>query len=235
MNPLQSQPRSHPPVTEAASAATALPDLTQHEIEALRTRYNLADAHTHQRQSDRQRGIIADLPKLWYEAERGLQATSEQRFTEAFFRLQRQPTALARNKTMLSYAASISTMVVGMFLKQRHMAVTLIEPCFDNLYDVLANLDVAAYPIDESALHAADRIYQELERRVRTDALFLVDPNNPTGFTLLRHGRRGFEEVVRFCKDQQKVLVLDFCFASFTLFDSAVTRFDVYELLENSG
>ncbi|MEU5425654.1 pyridoxal phosphate-dependent aminotransferase [Streptomyces olivoreticuli] len=213
----------------------ALVDLTQHEIQALRTEFNLADAHTHQRQSASQRQIVERLPQLWYEAEEGLQETYEQRFVDAFFRLHRQPTALARKKTMLSYAASISTMVVGMYLKRRRMAVTLIEPCFDNLYDVLANMGVPLHPVDESAFADPDRIYQELKRRVRTDALFLVDPNNPTGFSLLKHGRKGFEEVVRFCKDHGKLLVIDFCFASFTLFDPDVARFDMYELLENSG
>ncbi|MGW4566355.1 pyridoxal phosphate-dependent aminotransferase [Streptomyces sp. NPDC004561] len=212
-----------------------LTDLTQHEIQALRTRFNLADAHTHQRQSATQHDIVSRLPELWYEAENGLQATYEQRFTESFFRLHGQRTALERGKTMLSYAASVSTMVVGMYLRRRRMSVTLVEPCFDNLYDVLDNMGVPLYPVDESALHDPDRIYAELKRRVRTDALFLVDPNNPTGYTLLQHGRRGFEEVVRFCKDHDKLLILDFCFASFTLFGSELERFDVYELLESSG
>ncbi|CCB73123.1 MULTISPECIES: aminotransferase class I/II-fold pyridoxal phosphate-dependent enzyme [Streptomycetaceae] len=223
----------HPQATPAPGAP--LLDLTQHEIQALTMKYNLADAHTHQRQSASQQSIVSRLPQLWYEAEEGLQATYEKRFTEAFFQLHRQPTALVKNKTMLSYAASISTMVAGMFLKKERLAVTLIEPCFDNLYDVLANMDVPLYPIDESVFYDVDRIYPELERRVRTDALFLVDPNNPTGFSLLRHGRKGFEEVVRFCKDHDKLLLIDFCFASFTLFEPELARFDMYELLENSG
>lgn len=225
----------HSTTRTTAEPGQELLDLTQHEIQALRTKFNLADAHTHQRQSASQHRIVSRLPELWYEAEEGLQATYEQKFLQAFFRLHRQPTALARNKTLLSYAASISTMVVGMYLKRQRMAVTLVEPCFDNLYDVLANMDVPLYPIDESALHDPDRIYAELKRRVRTDALFLVDPNNPTGHTLLQHGRRGFEEVVRFCKDHNKLLVIDFCFASFTLFDAELARFDIYELLESSG
>lgn len=212
-----------------------LVDLTQHEIQALRTEFNLADAHTHQRQSLSQHKIVEQLPQLWYEAEEGLQETYERRFTEAFFRLHGQPTALTKGKTLLSYAASISTMVAAMFLKQRRMAVTLVEPCFDNLHDVLANVGVPLYPIDESALTDPDTIYSELKRRVRTDALFLVDPNNPTGYSLLAHGRKGFEEVVRFCRDHGKLLVIDFCFAAFTLFDPKHARFDVYELLENSG
>src|ERR1044071_6025093 len=40
-----------------------------HEIAALRTRFNLADAHTHQNQSASQRRIIENLPNLWYSAD----------------------------------------------------------------------------------------------------------------------------------------------------------------------
>jgi aspartate/methionine/tyrosine aminotransferase len=212
-----------------------LVDLTQHEIQALRTELNLADAHTHQYQSPSQRRIVAQLPALWYEAEEGLQETYENRLIEAFFRLHRQPTVLMKGKTLLSYSASISTMVAAMFLKRQRAAVTLIEPCFDNLHDVLANMGVPLYPIDESALADPDMIYSELTRHVRTDALFLVDPNNPTGHSLLAHGRKGFEEVVRFCRDHGKILVIDFCFAAFTLLDPKLARFDIYELLESSG
>lgn len=56
---------THPSPT---SPDNQLLDLTQHEIQALRTRFNLADAHTHQQQSDSQREIVARLPELWYEA-----------------------------------------------------------------------------------------------------------------------------------------------------------------------
>jgi aspartate/methionine/tyrosine aminotransferase len=210
-------------------------DLTQHEIQALKMKLNLADAHTHQRQSPGQREIVAALPDLWYEAEQGLQADFERRFVEAFFLLHGQHTALEKSKTMLSYAASISTMVAAMYLKRQRMSVTLIEPCFDNLHDILANMGVPLYPIDESAFDQVDSIYDTLRAQVKTDALFLVDPNNPTGSSLMRHGRKGFEEVVRFCRDHDKLLLIDFCFAAFTLFDEHAQRFDVYELLENSG
>lgn len=209
-------------------------DLTQHEIRALKTDLNLADAHAHQSQSTGQRGIVGLLPDLWYEAEQGKQADFERAFTDAFFRLHGQRTALAKNKALLAYAASISTMVAAMYLKRQRMSVTLIEPCFDNLHDVLANMGVPLYPIDESSFADVDRIYDNLRALVKTDTLFLVDPNNPTGSSLLQHGRKGFEEVVRFCRDHNKLLLLDFCFASFSLF-SENPRFDMYELLEDSG
>ncbi|MEU5692582.1 pyridoxal phosphate-dependent aminotransferase [Actinosynnema sp. NPDC020468] len=210
-------------------------DLTQHEILALKTRFNLADAHTHQRQSASQEQIVASLPQRWHEAEEGLQSFYEKRFIEAFFRLHQQPGVAELNKTFLSYAASISTMVAAMFLKQRNLSVTLIEPCFDNLVDLLKNMQVEVRPIDESNLHDPVSIYDNLVRNVHTDALFLVDPNNPTGFSLLKDGRTGWEEVIRYCVDHNKVLLIDHCFASFALADEKVGRIPIYDLLESSG
>ncbi len=218
-----------------ASAAQGLLDLTQHEILGLTKAFNLSDAHTHQRQSHTQREIVAALPTLWYRAEDALQIESEQAFVDAFFRLHGQPTALEKNRALLSYAASISTVIVGMYLRQRRLSVTLIEPCFDNLHDVLDNAGVPIVSIEERCFEDPSTIYENLEQHVRTDALFLVDPNNPTGFSLLQHGREGLEEVVRFCRDHNKILLLDFCFAAFALADPGVERFDVYALLEESG
>ncbi|MGW1073364.1 pyridoxal phosphate-dependent aminotransferase [Streptomyces sp. NPDC002537] len=209
-------------------------DLTQHEIEALKTRFNLADAHTHQNQSPGQQEIVAALPALWYEAENTRQADLENRFKEVFFRLHGQNSVRAES-TMLSYAASISTLVAGMYLKRHDISVSLVEPCFDNLPDVLHNVGVHPVPVPEDALHDVDRIYERLAASVETDALFLVDPNNPTGFSLLSHGRKGFEEVVRFCVDHDKLFVIDLCFAAFALADPRFGRFDLYELLDTSG
>ncbi|MGW0538513.1 pyridoxal phosphate-dependent aminotransferase [Streptomyces sp. NPDC003032] len=209
-------------------------DLTQHEIQALKTRFNLADAHTHQQQSPGQREIVEALPALWYEAEETRQADLEDRFKEVFFRLHGQNSVRAES-TMLSYAASISTLVAGMYLRRNEISVSLVEPCFDNLPDVLRNVGVHPVPIPEDALHDADRIYDRLAEAVTTDALFLVDPNNPTGFSLLSHGRKGFEEVVRYCVDHDKLFVVDLCFAAFALADPRFGRFDLYELLDTSG
>jgi aspartate/methionine/tyrosine aminotransferase len=210
-------------------------DITQHEIDALTRRHNLADAHTHQRQSPTQRRIVESLPRLWYEAEEQLQRDLEQRFTTAFFTLHRQPTALTTGRPLLSYAASISTVVVATYLMQRRMSVSLIEPCFDNLHDLLRNQGVPLRPLREELLADVDRIYDNLCKEVTTDALFLVDPNNPTGFTLLTEGRPAFEEVIRFCVDRGKLLIIDRCFASFALMDAGSKTFDIYELLESSG
>ena len=90
----QGSPMSHEITTTARSRSTAIDtcevlpdaarfvDLTQHEIQALKTRHNLADAHTHQRQSLSQDKIVQRLPDLWYESEDNRQDHYERRFLE---------------------------------------------------------------------------------------------------------------------------------------------------------
>lgn len=209
-------------------------DLTQHEIRALKTKYNLADAHTHQRQSPSQEKIIEQLPSLWYQAEEDQQSYFESRLIDAFFLLHRQPTARLLGRTMLSYSASVSTIVAAMYLKQRNMSVALIEPCFDNLTDLMRNMGVPLTPLPEELLRDTGRIRQRLDAEIDADAIYLVDPNNPTGFSLLSDGRAGFEAVIEHCVEHHRLLMIDLCFASFALCDGT-GRIDIYEMLESSG
>lgn len=220
---------------EPTPGLDGLADITQHEILALRTEYNLADAHTHQRQSMTQRNIVARLPQLWYESEQTTQHALEQRFIRKFFTLHRQDTAMTLNRTMLFYAASIAMMAIATFVMRRRMTVSLIDPCFDNLHDILANMHVPLLPLKEEILTSGPGLYARLENTVTGDVIALVDPNNPTGASLLTRGGKAFEELVRFCKDHGKILMVDLCFASFALMDTQHGRCDVYALLERSG
>src|SRR5687767_13529461 len=56
----------HATKKKPGGAAPVKQDITQHEIAALQTRFNLADAHTHQSQSATQRRIVENLPHLWH-------------------------------------------------------------------------------------------------------------------------------------------------------------------------
>lgn len=210
-------------------------DLTQHEIVALRTQHNLADAHTHQKQSPSQRAIVEALPTLWFEAEQSTQYHFEQKFIEAFFELHGQKGVAAMNRTLLAYAASVSMVIIGMYLKRRNLTVSLIEPCFDNLADLLKELQVGLSPLPEDVLADPSTMYENLVATVKTDVVCIVDPNNPTGFTMLAHGEKSFTELIRYCVDHQKTLIMDFCFASFALCDPNVGRIPIYDLLEASG
>lgn len=211
-------------------------DITQHEIAALRTRFNLADAHTHQSQSASQRRIIENLPNLWYSAENHSQYQSEQEFIDTFYRCHRQYRALERkHEIYLVYAASIGMHITATYLQKKRYKVGLIEPCFDNLHDLMKHMEIPMAPLHESLFGEPSRIYRNLEDHARElDAIVLVDPNNPTGFSLLSPCNDAFREVVRFCVDHDKLLILDLCFAAFIL-ASGQPRCDVYAILEDSG
>ena len=210
-------------------------DITQHEIEALKTEFNLADAHTHQSQSISQRKIVENLPELWYSAEKSTQHQCEQEFIEKFYSSHGQHTALKRkDEIYLVYAASISMHITATYLMQNDMNVGLIEPCFDNLHDLMKHMHLPLSPLDESLFSDSNKIYGNLvQHALGLDAIFIVDPNNPTGFSIFSDSTESFCELIRFCKDFNKLLIMDFCFSAFIKV-SGGSRFDVYELLENS-
>ena len=219
----------------------AYKDITQHEIKAMKAEYNLADAHTRQSQSPTQREIVERLPELWYESEKTNQHEMEERFIHAFFHSQRQTTALT-TPTMLVYASSIAMVMIANFLALKKMSVSLLEPCFDNIYDILHNMDISIdKPLNEEWLHDPDAIYQNLTENVNADAVFIVEPNNPTGFTLegttqtVNERKNSYLELIRYAKDHSKLLIFDFCFSSFLLEDAESASFDVYKELDQSG
>ena len=212
-----------------------LNDITQHEIEALKHVYNVSDAHTHQSQSNTQRTIVERLPELWYESEQTRQYDMEQKFLNNFFRVRKQPVAMRNNNSLLVYAASIAMAIAANYLMKKRMTVGLLHPCFDNIVDLLKHMEVPLKPVEEQWFHDPSKIYENLDKHIESDSIFIVDPNNPTGFTLFDFGREGWKELIRFAKDRKKLLIFDFCFASFLLSHKTIELFDVYEMLEDSG
>lgn len=210
-------------------------DITQHEIEALKFEYNLADAHTHQSQSPTQKKIVERLPELWFEAENTKQYDMEQKFIKTFFRVQRRHKALEPNNALLIYAASIAMVITANYLLKRKMSIGLMEPCFDSIHDILKHMQIKMEPLKEEWLYDENKIYENLEKNIKADSLFIIDPNNPTGFTLFAKSKKAYQELLRFAKDKNKLLIFDFCFASFMLPDVNLDVFDLYELLEESG
>jgi len=211
-------------------------DITQHEIEALKIRFNLADAHTHQSQSKKQQEIVSSLPELWYLSEEKTQYQCEQDFIDVFYRFHGQNTALARREDIyLVYAASIGMHITATYLKKYNLSVGLIEPCFDNLHDLMKHMKIPMSPLKESLFSDINKVYQNLmQHAITVDAIVLVDPNNPTGFSIFNGSDEAFLEVVRFCVYFNKTLILDFSFSAF-IKASGGERYDIYAILENSG
>jgi aspartate/methionine/tyrosine aminotransferase len=216
--------------------ARVLEDITQHEITALKTRHNLADAHTHQNQSRTQADIVRKLPQLWQRAQTLTQYESEQAFIKAFYQFHGQHHALKRSDEIyLVYAASVAMHITATFLRKHDMSVALIEPCFDNLHDLLKHMEVPMTPLPEAILADPTQVYRLLEKTASSvDAIFLVDPNNPTGTSMFAEGPETFIEVAKYCRDHDKILILDFCFASF-LKVTGGQRVDAYAILDEIG
>ena len=211
-------------------------DTTQLEFVALRSKFNLADAHTHQSQTSSQLNIVQNLSSLWLEAEKTLQYDLEQKFIKTFFRVLKQNTALLHSENvLLTYAASISMAIVSTFLKTKNITTSLLHPCFDNLYDLLKYTQVEVHSLEENWLYDCKKIYKNLEHNINSDSIFLVEPNNPTGFSLSAHGDEGWKELIRYAKDYNKLLIFDFCFSAFMYGKKSPNLFDRYDMLDRSG
>lgn len=99
----------------------------------------------------------------------------------------------------------------------------------------MKHMQLPMSPLGEHLFAETGAVYKNLQAHAAgLDALVLVDPNNPTGFSIFADGAATFKEIVRFCVDHKKLLVLDLCFAAFILANGQ-QRVDVYEILESSG
>ena len=158
-------------------------DLTQHELQWLKHKHNLSDGHCHQSQSEDQRKIINMLPQLWYEAENLKQHQLDDLFLDTFFTHQNQRAAL-ETPSMLIYASSISIVITANYMMQKWYSATLMTPCFDNLPDIFKAFNIPLEAMEEEKFHEPEKVYDNLITDCKTDALFVIDVNNPTWFSL---------------------------------------------------
>jgi aspartate/methionine/tyrosine aminotransferase len=218
------------------SAAPLLPDLTEYEVLALEGRYNLSDGHPHFSPSMSEQRIISDLPQLWRDASRRTQGTIDGALVQALADFHRQPTLLAVGRApLLAYASSISMGVVSAYLGGRQLSVSLLEPCFDNLYEILRHRGITPSPVPEDVVFSPEAAGEDLQAAVIGDVLIIVDPNNPSGRTSLLDDAARFRQIVEFCSAHGTMLVLDLSFSSFMRSPELPGRPDVYEVLEESG
>jgi aspartate/methionine/tyrosine aminotransferase len=209
-------------------------DLTQFEIDGLTSAHNLADAHAHQGQSPGELEIVKNLLPVWNYAQKATQAAIDDEFLRTFFSFHGQRTvADDPSRSFISYSASIAMMIVATYLRLRRRSVTLIEPCFDNLFELLSQNEITIHPIDEAIVFESPDVISALLAQDTGDALVIVDPNNPSGRTSFTDDGRRFREIVEFCRSQGKILVVDFSFASFLRVGRG--RPDVYSALDESG
>ena len=207
--------------------------LTEIEALGLASRHDLANGHASQELAPSQQRIIDSLPELWMKASHMKSSEAGLMFKNAFCLLAKTPSLSQYEKFKICPTASNSIDTVAAWLSEQQMHTALIEPTFDNLSLILKRRGVQLTSVPESALHAHSSEsatsdsgnFRELLAAV--DAVFLVNPNNPTGNVLTQHQ---FTSIVEWCAVNHKVLILDNTFRFFV-----PQTYDMYQILLDSG
>lgn len=202
--------------------------LTDFEAIGLTYPLNLADGHAYQDLSDDYRGIIDNLTEMWRACEKIPVPKLQFRFLEAFAQLANSPETLGL-PFKICPTASNSIEIVGDVLASKAAFTRLIEPTFDNLALILRRRRVVLASLNENDLFqaAASASIKELLDENPCDALFLVQPNNPTGRSL---DAMSFRFIAEYCAERGMMLVLDNSFRFYNR-DS----FNDYRILRESN
>lgn len=230
--------------------------LTQIEALGLASKHDLANGHASQDLATSQERIIAKLPELWFKAAKQTSRDAESMFKMAFANLAKAPSLHNYTSFKICPTASNSIDTIATWLSEKQLKTALIEPTFDNLALILKRRGVALSSISEELLHAHahaqeqvlldftpfhaaargganfseftggyKQIYKEIFKP--HDAIFLVNPNNPTGKVL---SKMQFQAIAEACAETGKVLVMDNTFRFFV-----PQLYDTYEILLDSG
>lgn len=196
--------------------------LTEIEALGLASQHDMANGHASQELAPTQRRIIERLPEIWLQAAGQKSRNAELIFKDAFIKLAQTPSLTSYDNFKICPTASSSIDTVATWLAERHLKTALLEPTFDNLYLILKRRGVEVTALPEEVLHSAE-FRNQLDD---VDAVFLVNPNNPTGRVLT--GAQ-LTEIVEWCADSGKTLIIDNTFRFF-----AAQSFDLYQILLDS-
>lgn len=198
---------------------------TRIEREALPSPSNLSDGHARLELDQTEREIINQSLEVFDSISTMGQERIEDRFLNSFFRKSAHIHKVDEN-TFLTYASSSAIKITAQALRIKEKRVFLIEPCFDNIFHILNTEGLSISPITEESLASP----REALSGIGSDtAIWLVLPNNPTGFWMTE---AMLEEVASHAQSRGATLVIDLCFKRFVV---PGLNFDVYEVLHRTG
>ena len=203
-------------------------NLTQEEVDALPFEHNLSDGHAFRSWTESESTIIADSARFFAESDRRGGHRAEAEYIRRYLALGAQSYVPDHFTGLMSYSASMAVEIVANLLRLRGLSTALIEPCFDNIADILRRHRVPLEPFPETVLTAGAAALDALLETITADAIFLVSPNNPTGTVV---PEEAFTRIVEYCAAEGKLLVLDGCFRVY-LSDEEV--YDHYGILAAS-
>lgn len=201
------------------------PSLTEIEALGLQSRHDLANGHASQDLAPSQQAIIGRLTELWQAGTKMKSREAELMFKDVFWGLAESPSLAGYGHFKVCPTASNSIDTAATWLAEKKLKTALIEPTFDNLYLILKRRGVMLEALPETQLHS--ETMEEALNQMDADAIFLVNPNNPTGRKL---SRNQFEALALWCAQNKKILVLDNTFRFFV-----PQEFDQYQILIESG
>ena len=187
-------------------------NLTGYEIDTLPQSYNLTDGHAFRRWSPAEEAIINRSEQLFKNNTRQMQARIEREYIEDFLHLGKQTCNVEDMGYLMCFTASMAFEIVANYLRLNRLSMALIEPCFDNLADIFLRHQLSMDSFPDAYLEAESDLFPRALETITADAICLVTPNNPTGLTLSEDNLR---QLVRFCKNHQKLLILDNCFRAY--------------------
>lgn len=200
--------------------------LTEYEVIGLKTAYDFANGHAHHDMPAALHPVMNDLQGIWAEARGTPVFEMEERFKYAFAGIIESPALAGHAHYSLFPTASNSIDATAAWLKAKGYKAGLIEPVFDNLYLLLRRRQVPLAAVQESDFLDPAALAQKISD-CGIDALFLVSPNNPTGFQL---SASEFRAVCETCAAAGVILILDATFGFYSR-----NGYDEYAIIHETG
>lgn len=199
--------------------------LSEYERLALENRVNLSDGHARHTLSTRQRDVIGKTLHYFDVSLTVPQKDVEKDFLSWFFCCAAQGVVSDGLDTFLTFSSSSAIKMAAQYCRMSGLTVYLIEPCFDNIFHILRTEGVNVKPVYEAHLGDLDFVDQLLGPSV---ALWLVQPNNPTGFCI---DEPLFKQLISKVAEKKSTLIIDFCFR---LYADNLRLWDQYRYLNES-
>lgn len=205
-----------------------LQTLTNTEFErlALANRVNFSDGHARSLFSNNQKKILSRFQEHLNVASSISQIDLEDNFIKHFFLCGMQTLHNRSSNIYLNYSSSCSIKIAAQACRLKNYKVLLIEPCFDNIRHILNTEKVPITSILESQISDINYLETILDE---TTALWIVQPNNPTGFCL---EESIFKELIKAITRKKSTLIVDFCFR---FYSKTLKNWEQYQYLSNCG
>ena len=200
--------------------------LTEVEVEGLNSKYNLTDGHAYHKMPVVLQSVLNDLSSVWQYAGSRSVPDMEEEFKRVWADLIKSPNLATHRHYSISPTASNSIDIAGAWIAMKNYNVGLLEPVFDNLYLLLKRRGAKITSIQEGDLIDLEKLEASIDVH-NLKSLFIVTPNNPTGFQL---NPDQYRAVCDLCAQKGVALIVDRTFRVYSRDD-----FDDYKILNDSG